>query len=306
MNVRGLLACVMLAACSRGAQRPASITQLDDWNRTVALAAPARRIVSLAPATTELVFALGLGDRLVGRTTWCDYPAAATRVTSVGNGIGPNVEAIAAQHPDLVLLYPSEANRPALAQLDRLGIPTAVLGQDAIAQWRLTVQWIARAAGEPARGDSLLDDFDRRLRAARTAGPADPTAPAVFIAVGANPPIAIGKGSFVSELVELSGGRNAFDDIAGPSAVVSLEAIVAHHPDAVLILGPDSSTRDIARRPGWQALPPVRGGRIIAVDGSQFNRPSPRIPEAIAQLTAKIRAVRDQCYANGRQRCAER
>jgi iron complex transport system substrate-binding protein len=303
---RSLVACALLAACSRAAQRPASITQQDDWQRTVALAAPARRIVSLAPATTELVFALGIGDRLVGRTTWCDYPEAAKRVTSVGNGIGPNVEAIAAQHPDLVLVYPSEANRPAVTQLEALGIPAAVLKQDAIAQWRGTVLFVARAAGVPERGDSLLADFDRRLAAQRGPVTDSATRPSVFIAVGANPPIAIGEGSFVSELVELAGGRNAFADIPGPSAVVSLEAIVAHHPDAVLILGPDSSRAAIARRPGWEALPPVRGERVIAVDGGQFNRPSPRIPQAVAQLQASLRAVREACYDGLRNRCRAR
>lgn len=297
-----LLAFAAVAACSRAPQRPASITQTDDWNRTVALPAPAVRIVSLAPATTELVFALGLGDRLVGRTTWCDYPAAAARVTDVGNGIGPNVEAIAAQRPDLVLVYPSESNRGALAQLEALGIPAAALEQDAIDEWRGTVHWIARAAGVPERADSLLADFDRRLRAVRQPPP-DSVSPSVFIAVGANPPIAIGKGSFVSELVELAGGRNAFADVAGPSAVVSLEAIVAHRPDAVLVLGPDSSAARIAQRPGWRALAPVRGARIVAVDGGEFNRPSPRIPEAVAALAGKLRPVREACYAGGAHRC---
>src|SRR5580765_2015506 len=113
MRRTAILACVVFAGCSREPARQLPITQHDDWNRTVALAAPARRIVSLAPATTELVFILGLGDRLVGRTTWWDYPAEAARVTSVGNGIGPNVEAIVAQRPDLVLVYPSEGNRTA-------------------------------------------------------------------------------------------------------------------------------------------------------------------------------------------------
>ena len=297
-----LLACVVLAACSRAPHRAASITQQDDWSRTVALPAPAARIVSLAPATTELVFALGLGDRLVGRTTWCDYPAEAARVTDVGNGIGPNVEAIAAQRPDLVLVYPSETNRAAVAQLDALGIPAAALAQDAIDDWRGTVHWIARAAGVPERADSLLADFDRRLAAARAPAP-DSTSPSLFIAVGANPPIAIGTGSFVSELVELAGGRNAFADVAGPSAVVSLEAIVAHHPDAVLILGPDSSAAGIASRPGWRALAPVRGARILAVDGGEFNRPSPRIPQAVTALAAKLQPVRAACYDGARRRC---
>lgn len=289
MRRTAFVACVVFAGCSRGPARQASISQLDDWQRTVALAAPARRIVSLAPATTELVFALGLGDRLVGRTTWCDYPAEVARVTSVGNGIGPNVEAIAAQRPDLVLVYPSEANRSAVDQLAALGIPAAALKQDAIADWRATVEWVARAAGVPERADMLLADFARRLESAQAAPVGTP--PTVFIAVGDNPPIAIGAGSFVSELAGLAGLANAFGDIRGPSAVVSLEAIVAHAPDVVMLLGPDSAVQRLARRPGWSAIPAVREGRIIAVDGGEFNRPSPRLPQAVTALRERLASI---------------
>ena len=288
-------ACVLLAACGRAGAHPQSgLTQQDSWHRTVSPGGPARRIVSLSPATSELVFALGLGDRLVGRTTWCDWPEAVKQVPSVGNGIGPDVEAIVARRPDLVLVYPSEANRAAVAQLEGLHIPAAVLAQDGIADWRGAVRWVAREAGVPERADSLLSDFDRRLAA--EASP-DTIRPTVFIAVGSNPPIAIGSRSFVSELVALAGGRNAFDSIAAPSAVVSLEAVVGRNPDAVLVLGPDSVARTVARRPGWSAIPAVRAGRIITVDGSAFDRPSPRLPEAVRLLRAKIDSVRATCGA---------
>lgn len=276
-------------ACSAAAAQHAPQVG-DDWGRPVPLAAPARRIVSLAPATTELVFALGLGDRLVGRTHWCDWPPAAKAVPDVGNGIEPNVEAVIARRPDLVLVYPSEANRQAVAQLDRLGIPAAALKQDGIADWRATVRWVARAAAVPERAESLLADFDRRLAAARR--PTSSTGPRVFVAVGFNPPIAIGSGSFISELIALAGGRNAFGDLRAPSAVVSLEAVVARNPDLVLVLGPDSATRDLRRRPGWDAIPALRRGQLIAVDGSEFNRPSPRLPEAVGTLAARLAAAR--------------
>src|SRR2546428_4353255 len=110
--------------------RDAGYTVTDDAGRTVALAQPARRIVSLSPAVTELLFALGVGDRVVGRTTWCDYPPLARLVPSVGDGLNPNLEAVAARRPDLVVLYRSPLNETAAAQLGRLGVPAAGLGQD--------------------------------------------------------------------------------------------------------------------------------------------------------------------------------
>jgi iron complex transport system substrate-binding protein len=284
-----VLACVLLAVSCRAQPRVSRIELTDDWGRRVAIAIPASRIVSLAPETTELVFALGLGERRVGRTTWCDWPAAARAVADVGNGIGPNVEAIAARHPDLVLVYPSEANRQAVEQLTALGIPAAVLKQDAIADWRSTVRWVARATGTVPVADSLLADFDRRLAATRR--PASPSSPSVFVVAETTPPMAIGAGSFISELLTLAGARNAFADVASPSAVVGLESAARRNPDLVLLLGADSEATALARRPGWSAIAAVRRGRVIAIQGSEFNRPSPRLPAAVQRLAERFDAA---------------
>ena len=103
---------------------------MDDAGDTVAVAAPAGHIVSLIPATTELLFAIGAGTSVVGRTEWCDYPPAAAAVPNLGDGIAPNVEAVLAIHPDLVLLYNSAQNATAAARLRGLGIPTLRLNTD--------------------------------------------------------------------------------------------------------------------------------------------------------------------------------
>ena len=290
----GLLASV--AGCFRAPARAAAGVT-DDWGRALRMA-PARRIVSLQPATTELVFALGLGDRLVGRTTWCDYPPAALRVTDVGAGIGPNVEAIAAVHPDLVLLYASEANRDALRQLGALGIGVAVLRVDLTADMRRAAHVIATLAGVPGSADSLLAVFDSAMASARrfVVIPAPRTshlAPSLYVDIEPNPPITVGAGSFLSEVIAEAGARNVFDDITRPSAPVSLEAIVARDPDAVLVLTTDTAhARGIAARPGWRALSAVRDGRIIAVNGSLFGRPSPRMPQAVAELASRLASLR--------------
>src|SRR5262245_40070576 len=103
-------AAAVLVACAAPQSSAGRIHVVDDAGDTVRLAEPARRVVSLIPATTELLFAIGAGPLVVGRTTWCDYPAAATQVPNLGDGIRPNVEAIVAQHPDLVVLYRSTQN----------------------------------------------------------------------------------------------------------------------------------------------------------------------------------------------------
>lgn len=282
----------LAAACSRAPQRGA-LAVTDDWGRQVALAAPARRIVSLSPATTELVFALGFGNRLVGRTHWCDYPAEALAVPDLGNGIGPNVEAAAAQHPDLVLLYASAANRPALARFEALGIPTAAVRVDLANDLRRAARLIAEAAGEPAAAHTLLSSFDQALadeRRRNTGGVARRLR--VYVDVESNPPITVGRGSYLSEILEAAGAENVFADIRQPSAPVSLESIVARDPDAILVLTSDTTRPpDLAGRPGWSAVTAVRRGHVVAVDGSLFGRPSPRMPGAVHDLATKLAAL---------------
>src|SRR2546423_11804171 len=126
-HLAGLVA-LAAAACARGERAPAAagVGVTDDAGRRVTLAAPARRVVSLLPSFTEILFAIGAGDRLVGRTAWCDYPPAALAVPSVGDGMPPNVEAVAARPPAPVVGYPSRPDATAAEQLERLGVPTVL------------------------------------------------------------------------------------------------------------------------------------------------------------------------------------
>ena len=121
MSVARVVACIVLtlAACGGSTRSEGSILTVDDFGDTVRLAHPATRVVSLNPVTTELIFALGAGDRLVGRTHWDLYPPAAAKVPDVGDGMQPNVEAVLGQRPDLVLLYASPSNRAAASPVWR-------------------------------------------------------------------------------------------------------------------------------------------------------------------------------------------
>lgn len=285
-----ILAGVVVATGCR-ADRQVAASILDDWGRPVVLAAPARRIVSLAPATTELVFALGLGGRLVGRTTWCAYPAEARAVADVGNGIGPNVEAVAAQRPDLVLLYASEANRAALERFEALGMSVAVIRLDLAADLRRAARLIGRLAGESAAAEVLIASFDSALSAAsRAAVPAPRLAARIYVDIEGNPPLTLGSGSYVTEIIRAAGAENVFADLPQPSAVVSLEAIVAREPDFVLAISSDTLRRraSIASRPGWRALRAVREGRIVVAPGELYGQPSPRMPLAVRDLRERI------------------
>ncbi len=278
-----LLLSTVLVSCGRSAPSPASVVLTDDTGFRTALTGPAGRIVSLIPAATELLFALGAGDRLVGRTRWCDYPAEAGQVVSVGDGIAPNVEAIVARRPDLVVAYRSASNAQAVARLRDLGIPVIELALDRLADLERSTAVLADAVGRPAFGDTLIARVRGGLAEA-TRTPASRRT--VFVLTWRDPPITLGAGSFLTEVIHLAGAANLFEDSPQPSFVVSIEAVASRNPDLVLVVGDDEPA--FAARPEWQTVTAVRERRFVRVNGSMFNRPSPRIGEAVRQLAAAL------------------
>jgi ABC-type Fe3+-hydroxamate transport system substrate-binding protein len=271
-------------------QTGATRTITDDAGRTVTISVPARRIVSLAPSITELLFALGVGDQVVGRTTWCEYPAAALAVEDVGDGLNPDVEVVAARRPDLVLLYRSSLTEVAARQLQALGIPAAILRHDRIEDVSRTARLLGSLTGAEVKGDSLA----RALDAVLAAGPvrSGSARPRVAFVVWDTPPIVIGGGSYLDELTRLAGGDNVFGDVRSASATVSLESIAARDPDWIAILTDSASTSKLpswARRPEWQVVRAVRDGRFLYLSGDLFGHPSPRAPLAVTTLRRQLR-----------------
>jgi ABC-type Fe3+-hydroxamate transport system substrate-binding protein len=284
----GLVAALPTAACRAQTDRPpdAPVAVVDDAGRSVALAAPARRVASLLPSFTELLFAIGAGDRLVARTAWCDYPAAARTIPNVGDGIPPSVEAVAARTPDLVVLYHSGPNVSAAAQLERLGIATVLFDLNRLDDLGRVARALGRLVGRPDAADSLA-------RALADLAPA-PQPPAgsrslVFV-VWDNPPVVIGAGSYLDQLAALSGLRNVFHDVTAPSAQVSIETIAARNPDFVAVIieseseGAPPPIPGFAARPEWRVVPAVRANRFLLLGGGLFGRPGPRAPLAVAEL----------------------
>jgi iron complex transport system substrate-binding protein len=277
-----------LLGCDKAAPRPLQPLRLvDDAGDTLALAAPARRVVSLIPAATELLFAIGAGSSVVGRTQYCDYPPAAQAVPNLGDGIKPSLEAVLAQRPDLVVLYNSGQNAAVAGRLGELGIPHARINTDALSDVPRVSRMLGLLTGHRRGADSVSAVFDTALAHA-TAKPGSPR-PKVLLLVWEQPPMTIGRGSFLSELIERAGGENVFADVSTSSGVVSIEAVAARNPDMIFTTtdGPAS----FASRPEWQVVSAVRRRRFLRVSGSEFNRPSPRAPSAIRQLVTRMRAA---------------
>lgn len=281
--------CVLCVICgsscsgktSREARPAAAGAIVDDFGDTIVVDRRPDRIVSLTPATTEILFAMGAGDRLVGRSEYDKWPDAALSVPNLGPGLRPNVEAVLAARPDLVLLYASQDNRPAAHRLRSAGIMTAAFKVDRIEQFDRTTRVLGRLIGDSARGTLVADTVMRTLDSVRALTRDRPRVSVVMPAYD-DPLLVIGGGSFMSELVAIAGGRNVYDDIQQPSPAVTFEDVVQRDPDAVLA-GPEHGAK-LRRSPRWRALEAVRRGRVLYMDTSLVFRPAVRLGEGAVSL----------------------
>lgn len=273
-----LMALVTGCAQPREAERT---TFTDDFGDTVQAAVAPMRIVSLNPTTTELLFALGAADRIVGRSTYDLFPDEARKVADLGPALRPNVETILAARPDLVILYGSNDNRASAQRLRAAGINTLSLKIDSISQFQRAVVLLGKVLRDSARAATVRDSVTRTLDAVRAAT-ASLRKPAVFWHIWDAPPITIGRGSYMNELTEIAGGKNVYADVAAPSPTVSIEDVVKRNPEFVLA-GPEGNgtLRKDAR---WQQVPAVRAGKVLVLDTLVIARPGIKLGEAAWSL----------------------
>lgn len=261
------------------------------------LEAPPERIVSLIPATTELLVALGVSDRIVARTDF-DHDPALADLPSVGPGLTPSVEWLVALRPEFVITWPDSPDRGLAAQLEALGITTYTARIETLDDIITTTRRIGALVGRAAAADSLVRAIETGLEEVRRAV-AGRDRPAVFYVVGHEPPMTAGPGTFIDELITIAGGRNLFADAPGWPQV-SLEEMIRREPDLLIVpQGEGNSTPErLTQRAGWRELAAVRAGRVYTIDAEVAHRPGPRIaqvartlaglihPEAFAQATA--------------------
>ena len=260
-------------------------TSLDDFGRAIRYDSQAQRVVSLNPTTTETIFAIGAGARLAGRSHWDEWPAAAHSVPDLGNGIGPNVEAIISAHPDLVILYASEDNRSAASQLETAGIRTLSLRIDRIADFYRSVAIIGRLVGDSVRAESVADSVRRSLDAVARAT-RDLPRPTVVWPLMDQSPMVVGGGSFMNELLAIAGARNVYANLSQPSPVVSLEDVAARDPQFVIRGGEGGSDTELGGV--WRAVPAIAQHRIIRIPLTLVLRPSVQMGSAAASMARAL------------------
>lgn len=269
-----------------------------------ALAAPAMgeqsaqstpvRIVSLAPSVTETLFAIGAGEQIVGVCTFCDFPAAVERIQRVGSYVAPNVEAIVAAAPDVVIGVPPN-NPAALAALVRLGIRVVVAPVDTLAQIEAAIRTIAREAGREAAGGTVVAQLRHRLAAVHASLAGMPPR-RVLMVVGQNPLIAVGRGTFLDELITLARGHNIAAETGQQWPRLSVEFIVAKQPE-VIIDGSMGSEEHARGQPlglwrHFPLLPAVQSGRLYGRRLHTLLRPGPRLADGLEELARMIHPER--------------
>ena len=256
-----------------------------------ALGAQPHRIVSTSPSVTETLFALGLGGNVVGVSQHCHYPPEALAKPKVGTYVNPNVEAIVALRPDLVIVQ-DKANNAAV-QLRRVGVATLELTIGDLNTVFATVEAIGKRCGVPDRAAKLNADLRARLDAIRRRTAGTPRRSLIFI-VGRSPGnldnlTAVGRGSYLNELIEIAGGVNALAQTAMPYPKVSVESIIGVNPDVLVDMGDMAETTGVtdahkrsvvALWSHYSTLKAVQHGRVFAVASDIFVVPGPRVVDA--------------------------
>ncbi|HEX9298021.1 MAG TPA: helical backbone metal receptor [Polyangiaceae bacterium] len=253
--------------------------------------AVARRVISLSPSTTEVLFAVGAGNRVVGRSRFCDYPDEVRSIPSVGGYVDASLETILGLRPDLVVGARGPAGRALTDKLEAFGIPTFFPPTESMAAIDRMIVDVATRVGANEQGARVVEKLATRRRSV-TAAVADQPLVRTLLVFGVLPIVAAGPDSFADEMIRLARGENVVTT-GGAYPALSVERLVTLKPDVVINASmagiPGARGDNIGRDdPGWRELSAVREGRVIALTDEAVLRPGPRIADGLATLARAI------------------
>jgi len=279
----------MVAGCQPQFQ-PGTYT--DDAGRPVDIGEIPERIVSFGPSITEILFALDLGENVVGVSDFCDYPEAAKLKPKVGNAFSPSIEAVVGLEPDLVLTVEHEQLNK---ELDALGLKFLVLDPEDFDGILKNIELIGRITGVEKRANQLVKDMRDRISQVVDLVKDAPKVSVFFIvdATDPNNPWTAGPGSFIDDIITMAGGENIAAEAPAAWAQLSIEQIVSSDPDIIVIqtmVGgvPTVSKEVLEEHPAWQEMTAVKQDRIYFIDGDLVSRPGPRIVQGLEEMARKI------------------
>lgn len=290
-----VLAVFALGGCSwfAGPREKGPLYLTDDFGRKITMAEPAQRIISLVPSSTEILFALGVGDRVVGASDFCNYPEEALAITRVGGFDVPNLELIVSLEPDLVMA--ASLHKETVEALEGMDIPVLALDPQNIEEIYANIELVARAVGKEKTGETLIKDMKERLGnvAATLAGLTEAERPVVFYEVWYPGVYTAGEDTFIDEIITLAGGNNLAWGISRWNNIQE-EEILARNPDIIIhgyteevLRDPDTLVHFFGRE-GWEVITAVSEDKIYFVNPDITSRTGPRIVEAVEEIARML------------------
>ncbi len=287
--MRLVLGCLLSLFASLAASQ---VSVTDDAGNVVRLAAPAKRIISLAPHATEILYAIGAGERIVGVVAHSDYPPEARRLPQVGGYNSVDLEAILALQPDLVVAWQSGNNALQLNKLRKLGLSVFVNEPRHLEDIPKIAVRLAELAGVRQQGVAFAGQFNRRLQDLRQRY-AGRKPVRLFYEIWRQPLITINGKHLMSDVMRLCGARNVFADVPSLAPSVNVEAVLAAAPEIIVIGGMAEERQewlDAWRR--WREIPAVEGEQLYFINPDIMQRHGPRILEGAARLCQLVEQAR--------------
>ena len=284
------LTVLLSAACSLQ-QSPGNV--VDGLGRQVTVNAIPQRIVSLAPSNTEILFALDLGDNVVGVTEYCNYPAAAQNKPKVGGFSTVDLEKVVSLNPDLVLATRRHA-KTVIPALEKLGITVVALNPGSLDDVLSSITLVGRITGQAQRASDLVQEMAGRITqiTGKTQDLDNKQRPSVFYVTWHDPLWTAGQGTLSNDLIEQAGGQNIASDITGDNTI-NLETVISRDPEIIIVsvgmgTGEDLPWQYIKSEPRLKNVRAIVDSRVYKIDGDLIDRPGPRSVDALEELAGYI------------------
>lgn len=283
-----LVVLVVFGACYRRVPPPREVPMriyTDDLGRSVKVPENVGRVVSLAPNVTEMIFAVGAGDKLVGVTTFCDYPAEARSIRKVGDTQKPNIETIVALKPQLVFVSTASQLEAFANILDEQHIAVYVVGPKTLDDIYKSIEKLGEITGNLEKADNLVAGLKSRAEAAR--GPiVYGSLPRVFVQIDKDALYTVGRDSYITDIIDRAGGVSMTADLATAYPKISRETALAMNPDVIII---SESENNKVPNEAFRNSPAVKNGRVYRINADLLSRPGPRVVDALEQIAGKLR-----------------
>lgn len=262
-------------------------TLIDEFGRKVTVPDHPHRLICLAPSVVDDVYQLGAGEDVIAVSDYTKYPAEAATKPNVGKPLEPSIEKILSLHPDLVLGSSKINELQKLQSLEQYGIPVFMVDPRGLNGIYQSLASLGKALNRESAAQILIRKLQIREQAIRARGIGKPQV-RLLVPIWYDPVITIGKDDYITDFIRIAGAKSVTDDIALPWPHISMEAVIARNPDALLLVrGGKMSVQELAKHPGWNTLPAVQSGKVYFVD-DRIDLPSPVAFDALEDLAKQL------------------